>query len=297
VIAFLFIGQGAAQPWVTPEVLGDPAVAPLIALAGAESGIDLARLLVRGGRELERSDVLQPAMVAVCLGVVRLLRRAGVTPEIVVGHSLGELTAWAAAGGISDEDAVCVAALRGQLMAREAARAPGGMVRVMGDRATCERAVAGAAALGSICIGAHNGVDEWAVSGDDAALAYVLANFPATRLPLAGAWHSPAMAGAVDEVHAALAALPRRAMQARWISNRDGKIAGDADVPELLAGQLVRAVEWAACVETVVACGAKRLVVVGPGKMMRALVYRNLGVQCEVEIVDSIGAVATAAAR
>jgi [acyl-carrier-protein] S-malonyltransferase len=297
VIAFLFIGQGAEQPWVSPEVLGAPEVAPLVALAGAESRVDLVRLLVRGGRELGRSEVLQPAMVAVCLGVVRLLRRAGVVPEVVLGHSLGELTAWAAAGGITDEDAVRVAALRGRLMAREAARAPGGMLRIMGDRATCERAVAGGAQVGSLCIGAHNGDDEWAVSGDDAALAHVIAKFRATRLPLAGAWHSPAMAGAVDEVHAALAALPRRTMRARWIANRDGRIASDADVPELLAGQLVRAVEWVACLETLVACGATRLIVVGPGKMMRALVYRNLGVARGVEIVDSVRAVATAAAR
>jgi [acyl-carrier-protein] S-malonyltransferase len=294
VIAFLFIGQGAEQPWVTDDVLEAPAVVSLVELAGREANVDLARLLVRGGRELARTDVQQPAMVAVCLGVVQLLDRAGIQPDVVLGHSLGELTAWAAAGGIAHEDAVRAAAHRGRAMVREATRFPGGMLRLTGDRETCERAIAAGSTVGSICVGAHNGPDEWALAGDDAALAHVIARFPASRLPLAGAWHSPAMAGAVAEVRTMLAELPRRAMRAKLIANRTGRVASDDDMPELLAGQLVHPIEWVACMTTL---AASRLVIIGPGKMMRALVHRNLGIERDVEIVDSLGTLASVAAR
>ena len=88
-------------------------------------------------------------MVAVCLGVARMLERAGVRAQLMLGHSLGELAAWAAAGAITAEDAMRVAALRGALMAREAARHPGGMVRLIGDPASCDQALAEGAAHGS----------------------------------------------------------------------------------------------------------------------------------------------------
>ncbi|MDB4952664.1 MAG: fabD2 [Myxococcales bacterium] len=290
-IAYLFIGQGVELPWVADDVLADPDVIALVTIASEATGCDIARLLVRGGRELSRSEILQPAMVAVCLGVERMLARAGVAPAIVLGHSLGEITAWAASGAITAEDAVTVAVIRGRLMAREAARHPGGMLRLTGDRETCERAIALGRQLGSICIGAHNGVDEWGLAGDEAALAHVLPQFRTLRLPVAGAWHSPAMAGALDEMTAAITALPRRPMTVRMISNRDGRFAADADLPALLAGQLVHPVQWVASLETLVAAGVRRYVAVGPGKMLRSLVHRNLGVEQHVDIIDSARAV------
>jgi acyl transferase domain-containing protein len=295
VIAFLFAGQGVELPWVDAALLREPAVAALVALASEHAGADVAHLLARGGRELERCEIVQPAFVAVCLGVHRLLDAAGVRPDVVLGHSLGELTAWAAAGGIACEDAVAIAARRGRLMAREAARHPGGMLRVKGDRAVVERALAVGREAGWICIAACNGPDEHAVSGDDAALARVAAHFPATRLAVAGAWHSPAMADAVDELAEVQRAVARRPMRARFVANRDGAFAHDDDVPDLLVGQLVRPVEFVASLATLVDAGVRRWLAVGPGKMIRALVHRNVGVACDVEMIDSLAAVARSA--
>jgi acyl transferase domain-containing protein len=267
-------------------------VASLVAIASAEAGADVAHLIAHGGRALGTTAIEQPAMVAVCLGLHRLLERRGVRPAFVMGHSLGELTAWAAAGGIAHEHAVAIAARRGRLMAREAARHPGGMLRLTGDRETCEAAIRLGSQVGSICVGAHNGDLEWAVSGDEAALALVQARFRASRLPVAGAWHSPAIAGAVDELRDALAALPRSPMRARAIANRDGSFAADADMPELLAGQLVRPVRWADMLRTALGAGARRFIAVGPGKTLRALIHLELGVGHRVEIADSVRAVA-----
>jgi [acyl-carrier-protein] S-malonyltransferase len=276
--AFLFAGQGVEPPWVGPDVLAEPAVAGLVALAGEASGADVPRLLARGGSQLFRPEVLQPALVAVCLGVFRLLERAGVGPALVAGHSLGELSAWAACGCVAAEDAVAIAALRGRLMAREAAHRPGGMLALRNaDRDTCERALALGASAGSICLAAHNAPDEWILSGDHAALAQVAARFSAVRLAVAGPWHSPAMAGAVAELEEALEAIARRPGRARFVANRDGRIAAEDDIPALIAGQLVRPIEWVAALHTVAGAGCRRLIAVGPGKMLRGLVRRSLG--------------------
>lgn len=292
---FMFIGQGNPPPWVAPDVLEAEPVAALATLASELVGIDVMKLLVRGGRDLDRCEVLQPAMIAVCTGIVRLLDDAGVRPSIVVGHSLGEISAWMASGAITAEDAVRVAALRGRLMAREAASHPGGMVRLKGNHEACDRALDVGARAGKAWLGAHNAPDEYAISGDEAALAAIIPAFPVVRLPVVGAWHCPAMAGAHEELAAALTALPRRAPRARLVTNRDGTFAAPDDIPALLAGQLVHPVEWAACLDTIAAAGATRFLALGPGKSLRALVYRNLGTETNVDIVDSLDSIADAA--
>jgi [acyl-carrier-protein] S-malonyltransferase len=293
VIASLYIGQGVDLPWVDSDVLAQPVVRDYVALASEQVRCDVMKLLARGGRDLARAEIVQPAMVGVCLGVQRLLEQAGVVPSIVLGHSLGELTAWAAAGGIRDADAIALAATRGRLMAREAALHPGGMVRLKGDRAAAERAVADVG--GSLWLAAHNGPDEHALAGDEAALARVIASYPAVRLAIAGPWHCPAMAGAVDEFALAVAAVPQQPLRAQLIVNRDGSLANAATIAAQFVGQLVHPVQWMACATTLARLEPRRILAVGPGKTLRALVHKNLGVGRDVEMIDSMRAVEVAA--
>jgi [acyl-carrier-protein] S-malonyltransferase len=270
VIALVFPGQGVDPPWVAPDVIARPEVQERIALASQATGVDVQQLLRRGGRELARTEVLQPALVAVCLGVTRLL---GVAPAVVAGHSLGELTAWAASGAISDADAIAVAALRGKLMAAAAARAPGGMIALHD-------------ALEGLCVAARNAPDEVVLSGPLAAIARVEREHSSKRLAVAGAWHSSAMAEAVPELSRALHAIPRRA-GAAFVANRDGAVVTDPDaIPDLLAQQLVRPIEWVAAQRTLARL-TRRWIVVGPGAVVRALARRTVP-EVEIELVDSL---------
>src|SRR6185503_2008455 len=165
-----------------------------------------------------------------------------------------------------------------------------------------ERALAAGRARGSLVFAAQNAPDEHVLSGTEPALAAVLASAPAsapvsapvTRLPVAGPWHSPAMAGAVDELQAALAAVPTRTPRALLVCNRTGAAAAPADVPALLAGQLVHPVRWVATLDTLRALGVTRYIVVGPGKLLRSLVRRTLG-DVAVHIVESMRDVARVA--
>jgi [acyl-carrier-protein] S-malonyltransferase len=292
VIASLFIGQGVDLPWIDDDLLAQPIVRDYVGLASEHARCDVMKLLTRGGRDLARSEVVQPAMVAVCLGVQRLLDHARLAPAIALGHSLGELTAWAAAGGIRDADAIALAATRGRLMAREAVRHPGGMVRLKCDREGADRVVAEIG--GSLWVSAHNGPDEHALSGDEAALGRVIARHPAVRLGVAGAWHCPLMAGAVDEFARAVAAVSQQPLHAQLIANRDGSLATAATIAELFVSQLVHPVQWIAAVTTLARLEPRRIFAVGPGKTLRALVHKNLGVARHVSMLDSMRAIEAA---
>jgi [acyl-carrier-protein] S-malonyltransferase len=316
--AFVFAGQGIDPPWIAGDLVTRARARPLIDAASDATSVDIRTLLLRGGGALARTEISQPALATACLIAAAALEDLGVQPDVACGHSLGELAAWAAGGYVSACDAIAVTAVRGRLMAREAKRHPGGMAVVHGERAEVVspartrpgeatpgeaasvrsigatrieaaphvvRALAAGRAHGSLVVAAENALDEHVVSGDPAAIAAVLAACPSRRLAVTGAWHSPAMAGAVDELGEALARIPQRA-GIPFAGNRDGCIAAAADIPALLAEQLVHPIRWVDCLRTLAALGVGRYVVIGPGKLMRALIRRTLG-DVDVCVVQS----------
>ncbi|MBV8760400.1 MAG: ACP S-malonyltransferase [Deltaproteobacteria bacterium] len=291
-LAFLFGGQGTEVPRMGLDLAAHvPPAAALLDLAGAVAGVDARSVLAEAGPELRRTSVIQPLLVAVGLGACAALATEGIAPRFVAGHSLGELTAWAAAGAIGDRAAVELAGLRGRLMEREAARNPGGMHAITGD----DSEVAELVARHGVALAAHNGPEEWTVSGDTSRLAALASSRATTRLPVAGAWHSPAMAGAVDELARAIRSTALAKPRANVIANSDGRAVADPDaVAELLAGQLVRPVQWASCLRTLAAAGVTTYVVLGPSKLLRSTVHKNLGRDVRVIVVETFRDVAAA---
>lgn len=286
-VAFLFPGQGAKGVLAALGVTAESARGrELLDYAAAGSGVPVARLFERGGRELERTEVLQPVLTAIALFVGGELRAAGCTPLAVAGHSLGEIAAAAAAGWLAAKDAIAIAALRGALMAREAARSPGGLLALQsGAEEVVREALAVGRASGVIGLGAVNAPDEVVLTGDRAALRAVAVAFPSRRVPVAGAWHSEAMAGAVRELRDAL----RGALRARrWavapggptialVCNRDGSlIAREEVLADCLATQIARPVQWTRVLRALEGLGVTDYVTVGPGAVLRGLLYKNL---------------------
>lgn len=344
-IALLFGGQGTEMPGMGLALAREHAEADaLLRHASALVGIDAHDALANGSPALARTSVIQPLLAAVGLGAWSALADAGITPSHVAGHSLGEVAAWSVAGAFDARAAVGLAAARGRLMEREAALHPGGMVAIVGSEASVLEHVQAVNALGSsgspaspgshgshglpgtddarsLVIAAHNAPTEWTLSGAAPALAAIAARIATTRLAVAGAWHSPAMASAVEEVRATATSVlasaaaestapsprpvaiiaDRSPRSATVVANRNGAVAtADDDVAALLAEQLVRPVQWARTLATLAASGVDHYVVAGPGKLMRALVHRNLGARTRVSIVETIAdvrALRTEAAR
>ena len=280
-VAFLFPGQGM-QDAVMPEFIKREGREQ--ACLARNLGGELWRTLAPGQPSLERTDVLQPALVAVCLSVTARLLASGLRPEVVAGHSLGEIAAVAAAGGLSTEDAIAVAAARGRLMAREAARRPGGMLALLEATAdVAEAAVSLGAPHGVIALAAVNAPDQWVLSGEARALDVVATRFASRRLPVVGAWHCELMAGALPELLSELEARPFRPLSATFVANRAGEPLGEReDLSRSLAEQLVRPVQWVATLTALERMKVTDVVTVGPGRILRGLVRKSLGSRVRV---------------
>jgi [acyl-carrier-protein] S-malonyltransferase len=225
-------------------------------------------------RAAESTRFAQPAIFLSGLAAWSGLDQTG-SPRALAGHSLGELTALAAAGAIEPGDALALVVLRGALMA-DAAGAAGGMLAVLkGTPADARRL----AAAHGVHVANDNAPGQTVLSGPLAALDAVAAaareqGLRAMRLDVAGAFHSPAMQGACDPFLAALADVAISAPSAPVYS---GMIAAPfGDVRAELARALVRPVRWRETMLALHAAGARRFLDVGPDRVLARLVSRNL---------------------
>jgi [acyl-carrier-protein] S-malonyltransferase len=287
--AFLFPGQGAAiersvAEWWTRSVN----VRRLMDVAASEAGVDREQLFTRGGSALARTELLQPVLTGLCLGIHLDLVELGVRPDVVVGHSLGELAACAAGGAFRAEDAIALAAERGRLMARQAALHPGEMAVTDAEEADVVRAVADAGTRGLAVVAAYNSPSQIAISGDRAGLARVRQLIRTAPLAVSGPWHSPLMADAVDEFRRRIARVALAPLRCRWISNRTGDVVDQVeDLPTLLAEQLIRPVQWVRSMHAMVRHGATEVLTIGPAKTLRGLVRDCLGCTMRVRPIES----------
>ncbi|HBS27995.1 MAG TPA: [acyl-carrier-protein] S-malonyltransferase [Phycisphaerales bacterium] len=260
-IVVLCPGQGAqavgmGRRWAEAS----PEAARVFALGDAVLGeaVDrpLSRLCWEGPEEvLNRTDVSQPALFVAGVASARALFGSGWIPAAAAGLSLGEYTALHLAGSISFEDGLRLVALRGRAM-QEAARAtPSGMVALIGAeehqaREVCERA-AGAEVLVAANFNAPGQVVLSGSSGacDRAVEAAGGMGLRASRLAVAGAFHSPLMAPAKERLAAALRETEVKAPACPVLSNVTGR-PHDADprsIRDRLGEQLTSPVRWSDC--------------------------------------------------
>lgn len=260
----------------------------LLEQAGRLMGVDASDVLRRGGPRLQRTEVLQPLMTVVCLAIHGVLVERGIVARWVAGHSLGEISAWSAAGGIAARDAVALAAHRGRAMGIEARARPGAMLAM--TRCT-EDEVREALVLGRsrgiVALGAHNAPDQWVLSGERPALQGIAAAFRGTWVPTSGAWHSPLMEGAAPAVARCVAGLEARPMRITMFGGGSGRIIADHEVEDAIVGQLTRPVRWVSCIAELVAHGMTHAIVVGPGRALRGLV-RCIAPEVTVLTTESI---------
>ena len=146
------------------------------------------------------------------------------------------------------------------------------------DAAVVDEALAFGASHGQVGLAAWNSPDEAVVAGEPEALRRIAARWPNVPLDVAGAWHGPGMAPAVEELRAALRQAPRSCPDVGFICNRSGRVVDDPDdFPDILAEQLVRPVQWAATMQTLADSGVGTFVTIGPGRVLRWLLRRSLG--------------------
>ena len=238
------------------------------------------------GPDPVHTAVAQPAIVAASLAAVRLLSACGVAPAAVCGHSVGEVAALAAAGALSEPDAISLAAARGAAMAKHA-HSGGGMLRLAAAPSRVSALIEGL----DLVIACHNAADEIVISGpkdaiEEAHAGARRAGVEATRLAVSHAFHSPMMAPATGPFATVLDGIALRAPQVPLVSTITGNVLrADEDVGALLKRQIEAPVLFEQALRHL-ASRADLLIEVGPGAGLTRLArYAGLSAQS----VDACG--------
>jgi [acyl-carrier-protein] S-malonyltransferase len=222
-------------------------------------------------------DQAVPYQLSVFAGSVDLLyrlREAGIVPDVVAGHSLGEYAAAHAAGSLGLADGVRLVAQRDRLMGEASRENPGGMVALIG--ADPDDVARAAEETGGIVVAANfNTPRQTVVSGQVDALEEVAARVRGrrVRLEVSGAFHSPLMAGAAREMDELLRGVDLQAPQIPMVGATDGALLTTAEkVREALRNQMILPVRWVAVVERLLDLGVREIFEAGEdGTLTRML--------------------------
>jgi len=287
--AFLFPGQGAQTAGMGADLAGAfPVAAELFDTANHIVGFDLRKICFEGPADrLNSTTISQPAIFVTSAALLEVLRTspAGheITPDVTAGLSLGEYTALYAAGAIPFEDGLRLVKKRGEAMQAAADATEGTMVSILGldedrVRQLCDEARGGELlepvnfnCPGQIVVSGSLGACDRAER-----LAEKYGAIKAMRLEVAGAFHTPMMAGAAEALRQAL--LQARIADAApvlTIASISGEYYRSAEgIVEGLSRQLTSPIRWQKCMERLLADGVEEFYEIGPGRVLTGLMKR-----------------------
>ncbi|HET7566389.1 MAG TPA: ACP S-malonyltransferase [Gaiellaceae bacterium] len=279
-IAFCFPGQGSFEAGMGRDIAeAIPAARAVFERGSAASGLDLERLCFHApSEELLDTAVQQPALVATSLAMLAAVRDRGVEPDFVVGHSVGEFAALAAAQAMTAEDAIALVRERGIAMAEAAARHPGSMAAILGlDDEVVEmlcRKILGVWPANYNCPG------QIVVSGENLAVDECCERATehgarrAVKLKVSGAFHSPLVARAADRFRPAVDRIAFKEPVSPFMSTVTARIESAHRMGPLLVDQLTAPVRFTQAASELMREGVRTFVEVGPGNILSGLVKR-----------------------
>ncbi|MFE2325385.1 type I polyketide synthase [Streptomyces sp. NPDC059385] len=307
-IAFLFPGQGSQEPGMMADLHERFAgfrttVGVLSAVARRDTGFDVADLLYGGaaaGRDTEglrqritATEVCQPLLGTVQIATTRLLADCGVAPDLTLGHSVGEFAAAAAAGALTDEDAVRLLVHRGAALRPAETGLRGGMLAVQSDKETCRRLIDG---IDDVWLACFNQPRQVVVSGTPRGLAALReacaqAGVVTAMLEVSNAFHSPRLASTEESMRADLAGRRVSSPGLPFVSSVDAAVCTDPGrLRELWVRHASTPVYFSDAVGTAYEQGARVFVQVTGGASLLTSVRRNLAGHGDVHLVPATGA-------
>ncbi|HET9056206.1 MAG TPA: ACP S-malonyltransferase [Chitinophagaceae bacterium] len=282
--AFVFPGQGSQFKGMGKNLYDNNASAKrLFEQANEILGFRISDIMFDGTDEdLKQTNVTQPAVFLHSIIAYKTIENA--KPDMVAGHSLGEFSALAANGSLSFEDALKLVSIRAKAMQRACELNPSTMAAVLAldDRKVEEICIAVNKGTGEVVVPAnYNCPGQLVISGslkgiDIACLKMKEAGAKrAMVLPVGGAFHSPLMEPAKDELQAAIEATSFYPPTCAVYQNVVARAVLDRDeIKKNLIAQLTGAVLWTQSVQAMIADGATKFTEVGPGKVLQGLVQK-----------------------
>ncbi|MFI1450233.1 aminotransferase class I/II-fold pyridoxal phosphate-dependent enzyme [Streptomyces virginiae] len=312
-LAFVYPGQGSQRPGMMRDLHERfpgfrATVDGLGAAVREDAGFDIVDLLYGEpaatdgdsagddageiGRRLASTEVCQPLLGTVQIATTRLLAGFGIAPDLVLGHSVGEFAAAAAAGALTDEDTVRLLVHRGATLREAESCLRGGMLAVQTDKETCRRLVNG---IDDVWLACFNQPRQVVVSGTPHGLdamrqACARAGVVTVALDVSNAFHSPRLATADETMRADLAGRPVGSPVLPFVSSVDAAVCtGPERLRELWARHASAPVLFGDAVRTAYDQGARVFLQVTGGNSLLTSVRRNLADHGDVHVVPVTG--------
>lgn len=287
-VAFVFPGQGSQEVGMGQALVQNyPVARQLFEQADEILGFSLSRLCFEGPAEALNDTInTQPAIFVTSIAALEVLRAEGyqVKPNFVAGHSLGEYSAYVAAGVLNFADGVRLVRERGRLMKKAGELSPGGMAAIikLSDEVVagiCEQVSTSGG--GVLQVANYNSPGQVVISGENAAvdkgieLAKEAKAKRALKLPVSIAAHSELMRVVADEFRQAVDATPLNLPEIPIIANITARPLLTLEaIREEMEGQLTSSVRWTDSIEWMVDQGVTKFVEMGPRDVLTGLIRR-----------------------
>ena len=273
-IAFIFPGQGAQACGMGKDFYEQTETGKRIFDKATQlMGFSMPQLCFEENDRLDITEYTQAAMVTASIAMMRVLEKNGIRPDVAAGLSLGEYCALAAAGVMSDEDAIRTVRQRGIFMQEAVPVGQGAMAAILALDAAAIEEVTGA--MEGVWIANYNCPGQIVISGEKAAVEEACEKLKAAgakravMLNVSGPFHSGMLTAAGEKLGQVLSRVELHEPRIPYVANGTAQyVKSAAEVKELLTRQVSSSVRWQQSVEAMIGDGVDTFIEIGPGKTL-----------------------------